>query len=52
MAQGGDITHLNGQGGESLHNFGGTFDDECLDNPHYGPGNFSDACPYGTLIIC
>jgi len=38
MAQGGDVTHFNGTGGESIHNFGSAFADECIDNPHFGPG--------------
>ena len=38
MCQGGDVTHYDGRGGESLHNFGAAFADETYDNPHYGPG--------------
>lgn len=37
--QGGDITHLNGQGGESCMQGGGYFDDENLfSHKHAGPG--------------
>jgi len=37
--QGGDITHLNGQGGESCLQGGGNFDDENLfSHKHAGPG--------------